>query len=53
MNFGPVTDRRKATHMSPPCTGTGGLKKGVVKTMFAVLYSVDKLQKQLEEVDTL
>ena len=26
-HFSPVTDRCKATHKSPPCMGTGGLKK--------------------------
>ncbi len=27
LNFGPVTDRRKAMHKSPPCFGTGRLNK--------------------------
>ncbi len=26
VNFGPVTDRRKAMHKSPLCMSTGGLK---------------------------
>ena len=26
VNFGPMTDRRKVMHKSPPCMRTGGLK---------------------------
>ncbi len=52
MNYFLVTDRQtdgqKATHKSPPCMSTGGLKKGSVK----LLNYIEASQMHRERVKT-
>ncbi len=43
-NYFLQTDRQKVMHMSPPCSGTGGLKKDAHKLHGYIVYLSNALQ---------